>query len=338
MKRFLPVLASLAALSSISCSKPEPARTEFLLGTVCTVNLYEKGTDAIYDEIFARFAELETILSANRDGTNIAQINEGAGIEPVKAAPETLVNLSEALAFSEKTGGLFDPSVGPLVKAWNIGTDAAAIPTKEALEKALALVDYRKVLVNGKDGTVFLEEKDMKLDLGAIAKGYAADEAVRIIARHGIKKAIVDLGGNIFAYGQKKAGTGWTIGIRDPETEQGSPILSVLVENKSVVTSGIYERYFEENGKKFHHILDTRTGYPAENELLSVSIIAPESMLADALSTSTFLLGTEKGMKLIEDMDGTEAIFIDKNHEVRVSSGLKGCINVLDGRYRLAEE
>jgi len=202
----------------------------------------------------------------------------------------------------------------------------------------LTLIDYRKVIINDEEGTVFLTLKGMKLDLGAVAKGYAADEVIRIIAKHGIQRAIVDLGGNVYAYGDKAPGTDWTIGIRDPETQQGNAIISIKVKNKSVVTSGIYERFFEENGKKYHHILNTKTGYPEDNELMSVSIITSVSILADALSTSTFLLGTEKGLSLIEKTSNTEAIFIDKNKKIRVSSGLKDKIQILDESYILSDE
>ena len=167
---------AIAAFTLIlcACKQAAPARTEFVLGTICTVNLYDRGTDAIYTEIFDRLKELESILSANRDGTNLMDINAGAGIAPVKAAPETIAILSETLIFSEKTAGLLDPTIGPLVKAWNIGTDYAAVPPSEKRLAAMALVDYRKVTVDKSVGTVFLQTKGMKLDLGAVAKGYAA--------------------------------------------------------------------------------------------------------------------------------------------------------------------
>jgi len=331
-------LSTLLCLTLVSCNREMPAQTEFVLGTICSVNLYEKGSTKIYAEIFSRLHELDFILSANTDTSNLAAINAGAGISPVKAAPETLLVLKEALLYSEKTNGLFDPTVGPLVKTWNIGTDYAAVPSQERINKALPLIDYHKVKINDADNTVYLATKGMKLDLGAVAKGYAADEVIKIISKHGIKRAIVDLGGNIYAYGDKATGTDWTIGIRDPETQQGNAILSIKVKNKSVVTSGIYERFFEENGKKYHHILNTKTGYPEDNELMSVSIITSVSMLGDALSTSTFLLGTDKGLALIEQTADTEAIFIDKNRKIRVSSGLKDQIKIIDDRYSLSEK
>lgn len=319
-----------------SCRQPAPERTEYALGTICTINLFKQGTDALYDEAFSRLNTLEAILSANRDDTNIAAINEAAGDRPVKAKPETLSILREALAYSEKTGGLFDPSIGPLVKAWNIGTDYAAVPGPEKLHSAMALVNYRNIAVDDKNETVFLTKPGMKLDLGAIAKGYAADDIARLLKSRGVKKAIIDLGGNIYALGEKEPGKNWNIGIRDPETARGEPILSISVANKSVVTSGIYERFFEDAGKKYHHILDPRTGYPAENDLLSVTIVATSSMDADALSTSTFLLGTDKGMSLVEQAKNVDAIFITKKREVRLSSGLREKVKILDDRFVLS--
>lgn len=332
--------ASICALLSIlvlftSCKSPEPERTEYVLGTICTINLFNHGTDAIYNEAFDRLKKLESILSANRDDTNLAAINAAAGINPVKAEPETLTILRDALTYSEKTGGMFDPSIGPLVKSWNIGTDYAAIPKPAVLHSAMSLVNYHDIIIDEKNGTVFLARKGMKLDLGAIAKGYAADDIARLLKSHNIKKAIIDLGGNIYAMGEKEPGKNWNIGIRDPETERGEPILSISVNNTSVVTSGIYERFFEVDGKKYHHILDPRTGYPVENELLSVTIVATSSMDADALSTSTFLLGTDKGMALIEKTKNVDAIFINKQKEVRISSGLRGKIKILDDSFIL---
>lgn len=331
-------LALSAILPFASCKEKEQTRTEFVFGTVCTVNLYDAGTREIQDEIFSRLRELESILSANRDDTNIAAINREAGIAPVKAAPETLQILKTALLFYDKTDGAFDPTIGPLVKLWNIGTDSAAVPSPEAIKTAVSLVNGKNVKIDEAAGTVFLAEKGMRLDLGAIAKGYAADEAARIISSHGITRAIIDLGGNIYAMGEKAPKKPWSIGIRDPEETRGQPILSLPVGNMSVVTSGVYERFFEVNGVRYHHILDPKTGYPADTDLVSVTIVTPVSIDADALSTSTFLLGTEKGMQLIAEVPATDAIFINAKREVRITPGLKDRIRILDSRYILVDQ
>lgn len=325
------------ALFSVACAKPVQPRTEFVLGTVCTVNLFERGTEAAYTEIFMRLRDLETILSANRDDTNVAEINRNSGVQPIAATSETLEVLREGLRFAEISGGLLDPTVGPLVKAWNIGTEQAAIPTPQAIAEACRLVDYRNAVINDDKKTVYLTEPGMKLDLGAIAKGYAADEVAKIIEKKGINRAIIDLGGNILALGSKSPGKPWKIGIRNPENDEGGSVLAVLAENSAIVTSGVYERFFMEGGKHYHHLLNPLTGYPEDNALLSVSIVTAKAIDADALSTTVFLLGLDQGMKLIEAMDGVEAIFIDKTKSVHVSSGLRPAVTMIDEDYRFSE-
>jgi thiamine biosynthesis lipoprotein len=318
-----------------SCAEAKSSRTEFVMGTVCTVTLFDRGSDALFDEIFERLRSIEATLSANRDGTNIAEINAAAGLHPVAAHPDTLAVLEEALSFAQKTDGALDPTIGPLVKAWNIGTDYAAVPTAEKMDAARRLVDWRAAIIDRTHGTVFLQRTGMKLDLGAIAKGYAADEIARILKERKIPRALIDLGGNIIAYGKKAGGKDWVIGIRDPETSAGEPVISIPVHDASVVTSGIYERFFEADGKKYHHILDRRTGYPVENELLSVTIITSPSIRADALSTSVFALGPIKGKSLVEGLTGTGAIFIFKDRHIETAGDSVPPITLLTDRFTI---
>ena len=333
ISRFTGFIILLALFSS--CAEAKAPRTAFVMGTVCTVNLFDRGSDALYDEIFARLASIEATLSANREGTNLAAINAAAGLHPVQAEPDTLIVLGEALSFAQRTDGALDPAIGPLVKAWNIGTDYAAVPTPEELESARNLVDWHSVIIDRVNGTVFLAQPGMKLDLGAIAKGYAADEIVRILQERKIPRAIIDLGGNIIAYGKKAGGKDWIIGVRDPETSTGEPVISIPVRDASVVTSGIYERFFEADGKRYHHILDRRTGYPVDNDLLSVTIITRVSMRADALSTSVFALGPEKGKALVEGLPGTGAIFIFKDRHIETAGDAVPPITLLTDRFTL---
>lgn len=329
-------LTIAAVIAFASCRVQTPTtRTELVFGTVCAVTL-PKPDDDLLARVFSRLRELEATVSANRDDTNVAEINRSSGIAPVHAAPDTVAILNAALSFAKRTDGLFDPTIGPLVKAWGIGTDAAAVPAQNAIDAARALVDYRRVSV-GENDAVFLAQKGMSLDLGGIAKGYAADLAARIIREAGIDGAIVDLGGNIYAVGEKKRGTPWTIGIRDPETNRGAPILSIPVADASVVTSGAYERFFVEDGRRYHHILNPRTGWPAETGILSVTIVSPESMRADALSTSAFLLGAKEGLSFVEAEPEAEAIIIAADRQVFATSGLRGKIRILDDRFSIAD-
>jgi thiamine biosynthesis lipoprotein len=323
----------LAFLSG--CAKPLPPQTEFLLGTACVVNLYEGGRKETYRKIFDRLREIENTMSANLEDSDLARINAAAGINAVAAHPDTIKVLKRALYFAELSGGAFDPTVGPLVKLWDIGSGNEKIPGEEEIAEALSLINRREILIDEAAGTVFLLRPGMALDLGAIAKGYAADEAAGIIAEAGIERALVDLGGNILVYGAKADGSPWRVGIQNPTDSRGAYVGIAEVTNKTLVTSGVYERFFESGGKRYHHILSTRTGYPVEAGLLSVTVISGSSMDADALSTTLFALGYEAGLALGESMENTEAIFIFGDRSVRGTSRAFDRFTLTDEDFRL---
>jgi thiamine biosynthesis lipoprotein len=205
----------------------------------------------------------------------------------------------------------------------------------DEITAALALIDWRDVELNRQGKTVFLKRQGMKLDLGAIAKGYAADEAVKIAAEAGVKRAVIDLGGNIFAYGEKQGGQPWRVGLQDPREGRGEYLGILDVKNKTVVTSGVYERFFEDAGKRYHHILSTGIGRPVENGLLSVTIITEHSIDADALSTSVFALGYERGRALIESLPGMEAVFVFEDLRVRLTEGIGGDFSLSALEYKV---
>ena len=331
----LPILFFTLYLTS--CAQPLPVQTEFVLGTVCTVNLYDRGSAKIYREIFTRLREIEDRMSANKEGTEVDEVNRNAGLAPVSVHPVVLAVTGAALYYAELSRGAFDPTIGSLVKLWNIGSDDARVPSALEIQSALPLVGYRDLVIDEKAGTLFLKRPGMRLDLGAIAKGYAADEVARIIKSHRIPRAMVDLGGNILAYGSKSGGAPWRIGVQDPVSERGNHIGILETINKTLVTSGVYERYLEADGKHWHHILNTKTGYPVENGLVSVTIVADHSIDADGLSTTVFALGYEAGRALVESIPGIDAIFINSDLEIRVSEGLRGKFRVSDERFRLIE-
>ena len=182
-----------------------------------------------------------------------------------------------------------------------------------------------------------LNKKGMEIDLGGIAKGYAADKIVEYLKSQNIEKSIINLGGNVFVLGEKSKDTQFKVGIQDPNSEDGTSIANIGVTNQSVVTSGIYERYLEQDGVMYHHMLDPSTGYPFENNLSSVTIISDSSIVGDGLSTTTFGLGLEKGMKLIESLDNTDAIFITKDQKIYTTSNLKGKLNLKDSSFELID-
>jgi thiamine biosynthesis lipoprotein len=324
------------ALVLSACSQSEPVRSEHVLGTVCTVTLYDQGNARVYRDIFGRLREIENRMSVNLPGSDIFRVNAAAGVEPVQVHEDVFAVIERSLRYAKLSDGAFDPSVGPLVSLWDILSENPRIPPQEEIDAARSLVNWRDIELDSGRRAVFLKRPGMALDLGAIAKGYAADEAAVIIGRAGIKRAIIDLGGNILVYGRKKDNSPWKIGIQDPSGERGSYIGVAQVLDKTVVTSGVYERYFEAGGERYHHILSTETGFPARTGLLSVSIIAGKSIDADALSTSVFALGYERGKALLESLEEAGGIFIFDDLSIRLCGEID--FTLTDDNYRIAEE
>jgi thiamine biosynthesis lipoprotein len=345
---------------------------EFVLGTVCGINLYEYGSGKLYARIFSRVREIDRTMgvrttdfqellgggivepdsaaaqaaedSAAAIVSGIVKINENAGVSPVKVRADIIEVLERAKYYAELSGGAFDPTVGPLVNLWGIGTGGERIPGREEIARALALVNWRDLIIDAEARTAFLRRPGMALDLGAIAKGYAADEAVRLAREGGVKHALFDFGGNIAALGAKNSGgktkteaVPWRIGIQDPLIERGNYIGVLTAQDKSIVTSGVYERYFESDGRRYHHILSTTDGFPVNNGLLSVTIIADKSIDADGLSTAVFALGHEKGRALVNSIPGAGAVFIFDDRAVRITGNLRDTFALTSDEYTLAE-
>jgi thiamine biosynthesis lipoprotein len=334
---FLPLVFSIVICACCTaCARPFPSQSEFVLGTVCTVNLYKGGTRQLYRQIFARLREIEGLMSVTLPDSEIAAVNRHAGNTPVLVGPATLEVIAAARRYASLSGGAFDPTIGPLVSLWGIGSDSGRLPEDREIQEVLPLVNWEDLLIDHEAGTVFLRRPDMRLDLGAIAKGYAADEAVRIIRQdRRVKGAIVDLGGNIFAYGERDGNLPWRIGVQNPLEERGAYLGTLEVKNKTVVTSGVYERFLELDGKRYHHILSTRDGYPVSNGILSVTVIADRSIDADALSTTIFTLGWEKGIPLAESLNNVEALCVLEDMTIRGTSGVFGIFTLSDPLFKL---
>ncbi|GHV77727.1 FAD:protein FMN transferase [Spirochaetia bacterium] len=340
MRRIRPVVTRalqclIVLILFTGCPGQAPSRSEFVLGTVCSVNLYEGGSQKVYQTIFDRLREIENLMSASLEDSDIGRVNNAAGIEAVAVHPDTITVLKRAIYFAELSGGAFDPTVGPLVKLWGIGTDAERIPREEEIAAVLPLINWRDIGIDEDACTVFLTQPGMRLDLGAIAKGYAADEAARIIKAAHIKRALIDLGGNILVLGAKRDGTPWRVGIQNPAEGRGAYFGIAEAADKTLVTSGVYERFFESGGKRYHHILSPRDGYPVDRGLLSVTIIGDSSIDADALSTSLFALGYEAGSVLAESLANTEAIFVFTDLSVRGTSGAFGNFTITDDSFSI---
>ena len=292
--------------------------TDMLFDTVIKIQILDPADESILDGLKKLCEKYDTMFSATNTDSELYKLNHANG-QPFTVSSETVNLIQEGIHYSKLSGGAFDLTIEPVSALWDFKADKPTVPSSDAIAQAVSHVDYTKVDIQ--DNTVTLEDPEAGIDLGAIAKGYIADQVKTYLKKQGIKHAIINLGGNVDVIGTKPDGSKYNIGIQKPFDESGEAITSVQLKDQTVVTSGIYERYFKKNGKLYHHILDPRTGYPCENNLYSVSIITDSSTKADALSTTCFLLGYEKGMELIQSMDGVEAIFItddEKMHKIGI--------------------
>lgn len=333
-------VAILATVVLVSCAAESPrevSRSEMVLGTACTIRLVGGGSEALLEAVFARLRQIEDELSVDKSGTRIDAVNDAAGLSPVAAGADALAILKRDLDLSAWSDGAFDASVGPLVKLWGIGTDHARLPEPKEIAAAKALVGWKDIVLDEGKGTVYLKRKGMALDLGSTSKGYAADEVAKIIRDGGVKSAIIDLGGNILAVGSRPDGKPWLISLQNPfSTDRGAYLGIASLRDKTMVTSGVYERYFFKDGKRYHHIFDTKTGYPVDNGLMSVTIVTAKSFDADGFTTAIFALGRVKGMALAKEQ-GVDVIVVDSSKKVYMSPGVSTYFEITDPSFSFAE-
>lgn len=333
LRLFKVLFLVFSAFLFFSCTAPAP-RYEKLLGTVCFVNLFEDGREDYYDEIFARLKVIDNEFNFSKGFSDLYRLNTFGGSKAVGVSEDVVKVLEASQKVSELTGGAFDVSIGPFVKLWRVNTDYPHVASQEEIDEIHSLVNYKNIFLNSTEHTVRFAEKGMSLNFGGIAKGYAADEIVKICEKHKISKAVIDLGGNIYVYGKKSKKELWNVGIKNPESPDSMPLVKISVPQISVVTSGMYERYFNVGKKHYHHLLSPFTGYPVENELSSVTVISENSMLADALTTAFFIIGKEESLKLIPVLEKEfetdfHAIFVEKNHTITFSKNFPYASSVL---------
>ncbi|MEC4677183.1 MAG: FAD:protein FMN transferase [Nitrospirota bacterium] len=291
-----------------------------LMGTQIIVKAIGDDEKKITEAIEAAFDEvrrLDELMSHYKAESELSRINQNAGVRAVPVSRELYDLIAKSIRFSELTDGAFDISFASVGKLWNFRKKH--VPTAESIKAQLPKVNYKKIRLNDQDSSVFLPEAGMEIGLGGIGKGYAMDQAMKVLQKHGIQDAMVMAGGDTLIRG-KKGDEPWKVGLRDPDQADG--ILAVLpLSDQAISTSGDYERFFFKDGVRYHHILDTKTGFPAM-ACRSVSILAREATTSDALSTSVFVLGPKAGLALIETLEGVDGIIIDKEGKVHLSSGL----------------
>ncbi|KGE71898.1 FAD:protein FMN transferase [Spirochaeta lutea] len=327
----LPIIFFVAVyLTGCTQNAAPTSRTSLdWLGTTITITVYDRVNSNTMDAVFSRIEDIHTKMSLQLPTSEISRINAAAGDSPVSVSPDTYYVIQRAMEIAEASQGAFDPTIGPLVSLWDI-TGTPYLPTQAELDELIPLVNYRLVELSPENRSVYLPLQGMKLDLGAIAKGYAADESASILRDAGVEHAILDLGGNIVVMGNKPDDSPWRVGIQNPFSPRGSHLAIYAAKNQTLVSSGMYERFFIQDGIRYHHILDPSTGFPAEAGIAGVTIISDSSILADALSTASFVLGVEKGMNLISRYPGVEAIFITYGQEIITSKSMNNQLNYTD--------
>lgn len=317
VKRVFAFLLAPLLLLPYGCAPAQPLeRTFFAMDTVMTLRLYEGGDENTLDQAEARVRELEAQWSVTEENSEICALNRGGRAE---LSPETAELLGAALGMCERTGGALDISTYPVLRAWGFTTGEYSVPGGEAIAALLPLVDYGRVALEA--GAAALPP-GMEIDLGSVAKGYTGDALAALLKQGGAASALLDLGGNIQAVGSKPDGSPWRVAVRDPAGDGSVGVVEVV--DQAVVTSGGYERYFEEDGVRYWHIIDPATGWPARSGLTSVTVVGESGLLCDGLSTALFVMGREGALEHWRQHRDFEAVLVSEDGSVTITAGLEG--------------
>lgn len=340
MKKNFALFMVLVFIVFAGCElkSPDPVSdTKYnLLNTVCTITIYDMPKDeakSVINDTFELCEDYENMLSRTVEGSDIYRINNAQGgkgdiriDQSIEISKETYEIIEKSYKYAELSDGKFDITVGKLAALWDFQAEDPRVPDDQEIKAAVKTIDYKKMIYQNENGKYYFSPigGGTILDLGGIAKGYIADKATEYLENQGVKRGIVNLGGNVVAIGEKKDGKPWKIGIEKPFSARKDIVGMVERRDATVVTSGIYERAFEENGKLYHHILDVHTGYPVESDVEAVSIAMDKgrSADADALSSICLIIGSKKGMELVNGLEDVEASFILKDGEIISTKGM----------------
>ncbi len=328
MMKYGPFFVFPMLFLMMGCSGPKTVqKTETIMGTQVSVTVVAKTGkegEAAIDAAMAEVGRFDRMMSLYKDGSEITRVNMAAGKNPVKVSPEMIEVVEAARRISELTDGAFDVTVGPLVVLWQMRLKEDKVPTETEIESIKSRVGYRNIIVDKKASTLFLKKPGMIIDFGGCAKGYVADKVAELLKRRGIDNALVALAGDIRVMGHRQDGSSWRIGVQHPRDPDKT--LAVLeLSDQYISTSGDYERYKIVHQRRYHHILDPRTGKPSKG-MESVTLVGGRGAIGDPLTTALFILGPEKGMPLVKKL-GYEAIFVDDKGTVIMTNGLKETAN-----------
>jgi FAD:protein FMN transferase len=333
------------------CSKKdEPANDQVVeknalkMDTVVKLKVYGPKANQAIEAAFKRIDEIEQMASATISTSDVSKINNSAGKEYVKVHPEIIKLIKFAEKYSEITNGAFDITIGPLIKLWGIGTENARVPSDSEIKSKLALVGYKNISINDKDNSVKLKKEGMSIDLGGIAKGFTADEVIKVLKKYDINTALINLGGStIYTLGQKPDGSLWSVGVQHPRKGRDQGYVGIIkMPQEALSTSGDYERYFIKDDKRYHHILSTDTGYPADAGVISDTIIIDSNipdcnMLADLLTKVTFVSGVDKGFKIIDSLEGVTSMAVTSDYKVYKSAAWKNQVDSLSADFTIVK-
>lgn len=318
-------------------------KIELKMDTTVSLKVYGPDADAALEAAMKRIDEIEQIASISIDTSDVNRINQAAGKEYVKVHPEVLKMIKTAVKYSELTNGYFDITVGPLIKLWNIGSDVERIPSDSEIKDKLTLVGYKNISIDEANSSIKLMKEGMSIDLGGIAKGFTNDEVIKVLKKYKITGALISLGGSsIYTLGEKPDGSLWSVGIQHPRKARNEGFLGIIRMNEqALATSGDYERYFIKDEKRYHHILNPFTGYPADAGVISDTIIIDSSvpdcnMLADILTKITFVSGVDKGFEIINNIPGVSSIAETDDFKVYKSNNWKNELESLSPDFTLA--
>ena len=331
-------------LTMVACSRKNQKIDKYAtkMDTIMHITAYGTKASEAIDAAFNRVDEIEQMASPSINTSDVNKINEAAGKEYVKVHPEIIKIIKTSIKYSNLSNGAFDITISPLIKLWSIGTKDERIPTDSEIKGKMTFVGYNNVSINEADNTVKLMKAGMSIDLGGVAKGFTADEVVKVLKKYGVKSAIINLGGSsIYTLGEKPDSTLWSIGMQHPRKEKNAGFIGIIkMPQNALSTSGDYEKFFIKDGKRYHHILNTATGYPADAGVISDTIVIDSSipdcnMLADILTKVTFVSGVDKGFKIIDTLTGVSCMAVTTDHKIYKSSKWKLQLENLNTEFNM---
>lgn len=345
--RYISVAALLIVLSCSGCAlHSEQSYDKSAIAMDTTVQLRAEGKEAkeAVEEGLTRIQEIDKLDSAQNPDSDVSRINAAAGHEYVQVDPGIYEMIALSKDYSVKTNGAWDITVGVITNLWDIGNDGQHIPSDAEIAAALEKVNYKDILLRPEDHSVMLAKEGMSIDLGGIAKGYAVDEIRKIYEAHHIESGLINMGASsMYAVGKTSKGKPWNIGIRHPRNDDANTYLGIIaIENQALGTSGDYERYFIQDGVRYHHIFDPRTGRPSRSGVMSDSVVIDGSvphagMLSDMFTTIIFVLGPEKGMDFLNGQAGIEGEITGEDNTLYMTSGFKKHFSDMNSDFHLAQ-